>query len=296
MRGFKSLASEPLIQFLLIGLVMFIAHDRLLDGNNPRRIVVDDARLNEIRAIFEEAQGRAPSTQELDDLLVRWVRNEVLFREALKMGLDQGDDMIRSRLILKIRNILFDNLGVETPPDAVLQTWFEENRDAYDLPALYSFEQFRLEDGVDREQAEQLAQTLGSAPPQGRHAAALRRYARRPEVNLSQVFGADDTRRLLSVPDHHWTVLSSVQGLHLARITERFAADPAEFDATRARVMRDWEKSARQLQLARALKKIHDKYDIRYEVDRQPADIAGPDADPAHNAGLREPGRAEPRG
>lgn len=101
---------QPLIQFLLLGALIF-AIDRAVIGNEEdlRSILIDDAKYAEIAGIFQDNQDRTPNAQEMSALTIKWAQNEVLYREARMMGLDKGDEMIRQRLILKLRNVLFNH-------------------------------------------------------------------------------------------------------------------------------------------------------------------------------------------
>jgi hypothetical protein len=272
---------EPLLQFLLLGLLLF-GVDRIVQGKavDPRRIVVDDAKYAEIAAQFEEAEGRAPRPEEVPDLIVKWSQNEVLYREARLMGLDQGDDMIRQRLLLKLRNILFSNIVTQPPPDAELQAWFEARREQYDRAARVDFEQFLLPGGIDAARGDALAQAIGSGPAPAEHEAAVRRYYERPESNVFELFGAAEGQRLVAGADGTWQLLRSSQGLHLARVTRRYPLEPARFEEIRPRVAAEFREAQKRVELAAALKEIVDRYDIRVERRRTP-DAAEPAASAA---------------
>ncbi|MEO0996357.1 MAG: peptidylprolyl isomerase [Pseudomonadota bacterium] len=262
------LLKEPLVQFLLLGAVVFGAERYVfVTTDQPQRIVIDDARYRELVDIFQEGQSRAPSSAEMDELILTWAQNEVFYREALAMELDRGDEMIRQRLILKYRDILFNNLIVELPPDDVLEAWFEEHRAAYDRPALVDFEQFLVADRNERE-ARTLARELGDGRHPERYGGVLRVYRQRPEGNLYSAFGEDGGKALLGAGDNDWTAVQSDHGWHLARITRRYPAEPADFASVRHDIAADWLKQAREREMAATLKEVVDEYDIRYSLSR----------------------------
>lgn len=281
---FQRVVREPLLQFMLLGALLFIA-DRNLPkpADNPRRIVIDADRRAELVAIFEEGQGRSPTPEEMQDLIVTWSQNEVLYREARLMGLDRGDEMIRQRLILKLRNIVFGNVVVPTPNEAELRAWFEAHRDQFDRPERYDFEQFALgEDPGQRAQAQALASELGRGDAPAERVDDVRRYAARPRENLSDLFGEEDAARMLA-QEGAWVVVDTDRGVHLARVTARHPAAPAEFDTVRSRVARGWKEDARKASLSESLKAIVEQFEIVVAPDAPRSDA--PDTTSAGLAG-----------
>lgn len=269
MTTISRLWKEPLVQFLVLGAVV-IGIDRYAIGSadDPRRIVFDDTRYRELVDIFNEGKGRKPTEEEIEELIVTWTQNEVLYREALAMGLDKGDDMIRNRVILKIRNILFNNVVTELPPEDQLEAWFEDNRIAYDRPDLYDFEQFLIAD-ADAAAAQALAAELDDAPHPPDYETAFRRYPHRPGSNLVSVFGEDGGQRLLDAELEHWVPVQSTYGWHLARVTRHVPGEPAVFEEVRHAVAKDWLAIHEQKDLSDALAAIVEDYDFRYQVTQE---------------------------
>ncbi len=280
-RQLGRLGGEPLVQFLALGVLVF-AIDLFVLGkaDNPRRISVNDARYREIVDIFEENQGRQPTGEEVRDLIIKWTQNEILYREAIAMGLDKGDEMIRSRMVLKLRDILFNNLIVETPAEETLRQWFADNRSAYDRPELIDFEQFLASD-LDRESAAGLAAELGSDVHPDAYGAAFRQYPRRIDDNLFAVFDAEDAQAMIDAPTGQWVAVESDLGWHLARVTARYPRVEADFDKVRTTVARDWREAARKRELSEALSEIVAQYDISYEFTADLVEQSLASTDPA---------------
>lgn len=267
-RFFRRLASEPLVQFLLLGFIVFaIDHYVFVNSDNPRRISVGDDRYLELVSIFEDERGRPPSDDEIDDMLIAWTQNEVLYREALSMGLDRGDEMIRSRMVLKIRDVVFNNVIVDVPADDGLEAWFEANRSAYDRPELIDFEQFPVND-LDESSASTLAVELGEGEVPEEYESLSRLYRDRIEGNLFSVFDSDGAQAIVDAPLGHWRVARSDRGLHLSRITRRLPGEKVDFQEVRALVKDDWESFERERQIAEALREIVDQYEIRYDFSQ----------------------------
>ena len=258
----RNLLSEPLAQFLVIGTGIFMLD--IVNSSNeagPNQIVINDNKIYELADDFLAGRGRNPSAKEMDNLIVKWSQNEILFREAKKLELDNGDEMIRSRLILKIRNILFNKVVLDAPPEDELKNWFEENKSAYEKPSLYSFEQFPLEPDDQRDLGVLLQElATGSVLPVN-----TRYYQHRPLSNIASIFGQDAAEKLIDQP-MHWHHVQSQQGSHIARITEVKSAEPITFEVARNRVIQDWKKMSSDLQLADQTHALAKDYHISFEL------------------------------
>lgn len=262
-------ASEPLVQFLLLGVMVFaIDHYVFVNSDNPRRISVDDQRFEELVDIFRDERGRAPTEDEIEELLVAWTQNEVLYREALTMGLDKGDEMIRSRMVLKLRDVVFNNVIVDLPPEQELKAWFEVNRDAYDRPELIDFEQFPIDD-LDEEGAFAMVEKLADKDAPEQYANIMRRYPGRLDSNLFSVFDEAGAQAMIDAPLGTWVAVQSARGPHLARITHRKPGETVTFDEAKALISDDWRGQERQRQIAEILREIVEQYDINYEFTRE---------------------------
>ncbi|MEM6573289.1 MAG: peptidylprolyl isomerase [Pseudomonadota bacterium] len=273
----RQLLREPLTHFLFLGSLIFLVDGWISRGeDDPRKIDVDSRQYRDLVEIFLEGTGRQPTPREVQDLIVQWSQNEVLYREALLLGLDQGDEMIRQRLILKMKNVLFSNVITQPPTDEVLHAWFEQNRDAYDRPALYDMEQFAVPPETSAsELAQRLNETDEVPPPELR----VRRYARRPSANVASLFGPDRSAHVLNAPRGSWQPVETDRGWHLMRVTEVYEQEPADFEKVRSQVAVDWEDNARKQELAAALAAIVEQYQISVDVDLTEPDDADPESE-----------------
>ncbi|MEE2733287.1 MAG: peptidylprolyl isomerase [Pseudomonadota bacterium] len=266
---------EPLLQFLLLAAVLF-AVDGYVMGNrdDPRRIVIDDQRLLDLISIFEEGQGRQPTADELNNLIIKWSQNEILYREAQQLEMDQGDEMIRNRLVLKMRNVLFNRIIVDTPSEDELTTFFEFHRDQYDDPAYYDFELIALPKELNGPAVTALLNALNQGDSTPEQAALLvRRYQQRPLGNLETMLGAHPARALLdSAPpagtgaQPRWSQINAETPIMLARLTHTRDAQPARLAEVRNQVIRDWKQFRNEIQMADQTKALADQYTIRLNL------------------------------
>ncbi len=261
--------SEPLFHFIVIGAFIFLA-DYIFssNGDSHYRIIIDQQRMDDLSDIFIEGQRRQPSEEELDRMIVKWTQNEIFFREAKMLGLDKGDEMIRSRLILKMRNVILNNTTPETPTEKELEDWFNLNRQKYENPETFDFEQVLVRDqdnNLLHDGFESVEHQLNIS--NNRHLPnalnkELRRYLKRPQKSISAIFGDQNGERLIDAELGEWIKVTSDKGVHLARITAVYAPRPIKIEDVKSRLIADWKKTQADFQLAKKTTAIAEKYKV----------------------------------
>src|SRR5262245_55195571 len=127
------IAKEPLLHFLLLGAALFAAYGFLNRSTQAQlgEVIVRAGQIEHMAARFAQFQQRAPTTEELKGLIDQYVREEVLSREAIKLGLDQNDAIIRRRLQQKMEFVATDLATVDEPSDAELTDWLANHPDIF---------------------------------------------------------------------------------------------------------------------------------------------------------------------
>jgi hypothetical protein len=140
MAGLHRLLREPMLHFLALGLGLFLLHGWLggASSGQGERIVITRGRVAQIVAAYERANQRAPLPAELDGLIEDAVREEVLYREAMAMGLDRDDTIVRRRLRQKLEFVAEDLEPVAEPSDARLAAYLQAHAPAYETPPSYT--------------------------------------------------------------------------------------------------------------------------------------------------------------
>lgn len=257
-----SVLRQPLVHFLVLGAVIMAADIAAFGKpDDPRRIVLNDDVYAEIAGVYRDNIGAMPSAEEMETLTRLWLQNEMIYREARIMGLDKGDEAIRSRLNLKLRDALANQAIVEKPDEAGLRAWFEANRAAYDQPESFDFSQMLITDGEEAARAMAAALNAGESEAQAQWATASRGYQRRPRVNLDTAFGEADSAALIDA-DGAFLAVSSERGWHVARVSERHPAEAVDFESVRQRVGEDYKMLERE----RLLLSMYDEIAAKFEV------------------------------
>ena len=142
-QALSKLLREPLLLFLVLGALLFGLHtlvnDPPTDPDTAGRIQVTAANIDQLRAGWQRQMGRPPQPQELQGLIDAFIREEVLVREALALGLDRDDTIVRRRLAQKMNFLVEDLALLNEPTEADVSDYFEQNPDQYRKPPRISF-------------------------------------------------------------------------------------------------------------------------------------------------------------
>ena len=120
----RTLLSEPLTHFFVLGLLLFALYATVSDesGQSAEEIVVDRARIGSLVSSFKKTWQRPPTADELQGLVDAWVREEILYREGVAIGFDRDDPVVRRRVAQKM-SFVADGMVPEAPDDAELEVW-----------------------------------------------------------------------------------------------------------------------------------------------------------------------------
>ena len=128
---FSKLLKEPLFHFLLIGTGLFFLFSQLNsdeEASNTQQIIMDKSKIEVLTNNFMEENGRIVTQKEMQELLENDIREEVLYREAIAVGLDKDDLIIRHRLAQKMQYLFEDVAMIDEPSDEVLKAYFPKSQ------------------------------------------------------------------------------------------------------------------------------------------------------------------------
>lgn len=274
----RRLVREPMLHFLLIGAALFVLYGALNRGRSdaPREIVISAARVEAIAENFAAVWMRPPTAAELKGLIDDYVAEEVYYREAIAMGLDQDDTVIRRRLRQKMEFISDGIADSAEPSDAQLQGYLEQNRGKFAQPAELTFRQVYLSaerrgDRVRADAEQLLAELQANAgpvdPAEAGDATLLpaTMEAASPQ-SIANAFGQEFARQVDEAPLGQWAgPIESSFGLHLVRVDERTTGKAPVLAEIRPVVLREWQADARRRHNISLLATLRDKYDVRVE-------------------------------
>ena len=270
------LAREPLLHFFIAGAALFALYTALNPDamRSEQEIIVDRARVNSLSSQFERVWQTAPTDSELQGLIDAWVREEILYREGMAMGLERDDQVIRRRVAQKVM-LLADSRIAAAPGDEELQAWLASNPERYRLPAVYTLRQVYF--NVQRPAGE-LQQAVADALHQlqvgTRTAADVGDSILLPatlehatETEVGRIFGADFADALAPLPVGEWAgPIRSGYGLHLVKIDAREPGRAAVLEEVRAAVLRDFVNDQANRLNESFYEALKSRYSIRVEA------------------------------
>jgi len=285
----KTFFSEPLVQFVIIGSLLFIALQTLtpqsVTGHDVYDIVVSDEALINYQQLqaksFRKGAGKqlfhALPADEKKTLVNDYVRDQVLFREAIALGLDENDEVIRRRLIQKMEYI---NQGFynEAPPitESALTAFFTENQSDYQVEASVSFTHiFFAHEKHGREKSKVMAQTLlfdfNKQPAAFTEASQFgdrflfnRNYIERTENYIRGHFGGAFENSLFNLkPSSQWQgPFQSNYGSHLVLMTATSLARLPNLDEVSPLVLADAQRQQQESIKRQAFSELLQKYTV----------------------------------
>ena len=279
---------EPLLHFMLLGALIFIAYGQLSgDGAREGEIVVSRGQQDNLSHGFTRTWQRAPTAEEFKGLLDNYVREEIAYRAGVAAGMDRDDTVIRQRVQQKLELLAEDVATLAVPTDDQLQDFLATHPENFQVEPQLSlrhvyFSRDRRGDAVLAD-ASALLQRIGSAGPEGQfeqfgdplplpfHFVNMR------TGELAQLFGTVFTEGLAGLETGRWAgPVESGFGLHLVYIEQRTEGRVAALDEVREAVQREWFGQRRREALDGLYERLAQDYTIRIESRDDPVTQRAP--------------------
>lgn len=259
---------EPLLHFLVLGGVLFFLDKALNQPEDQiRQITISPNTKQELNIIFKNSRGREPSDEELTSMVETWLKNELLYREGITLGLDKGDPMIRERVIHKMRLLIMNSIVIEQPNEDQLRQWFEKNREKYDKPKRFDFAMIKVDkqQGDGKPEAERLLLAIENGDEPAGIGRKSRGFRNRSRESIADMFGDEFTDTLITYPLREWQVTLSKQGWILARLDAVYEGEAAEFEKWRWKIEKDWQEYRQRKLANEALDELRNTYRVELQ-------------------------------
>ena len=276
-----SFLRHPFTHIMLLGLLVAAA---VLVAKGPptgdvtKRVVVTGGDLLQLRAGFMRTWQREPTLSELRGELERFVRQEILYREALARGYDRDDLVVRRAMQQKMEFLAASQGTQEPPTEEEIEAFFALRRERYRLPAVVSFAQVyvNLDAHADPARAaDDLRARLERDDPgpealveYGDSIMLQPTFRSQTEQDVRSTFGEDFAAAVVELEPGSWQgPIRSGYGLHLVKVTELEPSRIPEWREVAARVVSDMEYEARNASKEQLYQEIAQSYQVVMDAE-----------------------------
>lgn len=275
------LLREPLLHFIFIGAVIYLLYGVFAEpvmDETDKTIVVSAGETEWMQSSWQKRWNRPPTDKEMDGLIQQYIRETVLYREALTMGLNQHDQVIRRRLAQKLEFLARDLASLAPPTEEELLAYFTEHQARYQEPTRYTFTQVFIDPDKRGDatlaDAETIKATLIAQGDAIEDAGALgddfmlqNYYPDKDPLEIRKYFGSGFAESLVELSPGQWhgPVLSGY-GVHLVYVSNVTAPPAPVFAELRERVTQDWKAERGEELNEKFYASLRDRYTIVIEA------------------------------
>lgn len=264
----KKLFREPLVHFLGGALLVFAFFWATGADRDPAdyHIELTQGDIDRLAAGWQQNFRRPPTKEELDGLIEQELSEEIYYREALRLGLDRNDPVVRRRLTTKMQFLNAEDADSGPPDDKILQKWLDDHADKYVQSSVYDFDQIYLGQQPQGDPVKLLAGLNDGSVKPADIAQTTLLPGTLTGVHSSEIarqFGEKFAASLEGLGTRKWAgPIASGFGVHLVKITAKRPSERASLDQVRQQVINDWQAA----QNAAREKRIMDQYRAQYDI------------------------------
>ena len=273
---------EPLIHFFVLGLVIFGLHGLLEEepqvADDPFLVEVTSADIEWFRTMWSKRMGREPTVQELRGQVNQLIREQILSREAVSMGLDEGDMVVRRRLAQKMDFLFKDLSDIREPSEGELRAYLRGNRETYEVPEKVTFTHIyfnadeRGEEGA-AEAVRRLVKRLNANEGVPADVSGLgdpfllqSNYSDKTLAEVRREFGTQFANMVWELEPLTWQgPVSSGYGLHAVYVRERSDATLPAFGDLQEKLKADWMAERQRETTRKAYQEVRGRYRVLLE-------------------------------
>ena len=300
-RILSGLLREPLVHFLAIGGVLLGAYS-LLDRApeeeaSPKEIVLTVDSMAQLLMIFESQWKRQPTQDEFNAMIEDRIRQDVLYREALALGLDKEDTIVKRRMVQKMQFLAEDVAAQQEPTSDELRAWFAGHTDLFTVPARISFRHLYFSPdkrgGSARDDAGKALAGLDGAPQNaaltgslGDHFMFQDYYGDRASQAIAGEFGVEFADAVATLQPGSWQgPVKSGYGWHLVFVDNKTAARVPAFEEVEQEVKTAWLGTQKAEAWRKAYEEMRAKYTVIMPVPAEADEAGAPEGTVAQTPG-----------
>jgi peptidyl-prolyl cis-trans isomerase C len=262
---------------LLVAALFFLSLGPPVAESDRTRVVITDADVAHVRAKWVRTWNRPPTAEELQGALQRYLREEILYREALAKGLDRGDPTVKLALVRKLSMMAAGTADQREITDPEIEAYFALRKERYRIPQRTSL----LQVFVNRDQrgeaagehARQILEALRERQPGGYELGSFgdplmldQFFTDATDQDLARTFGGPFVDAVSSLEPGDWQgPVESGYGLHLVQVIERTPSRLPEWQQVRERILEDMRYEARRAAEDQFFQEVASGYRVSYD-------------------------------
>jgi len=277
MRRLKAAAVHMTFLGLLVAALFFLSLGPPVAESDRTRVVITDADIAHVRAKWMRTWNRPPTAEELQGALQRYLREEILYREALAKGLDRGDPTVKLALVRKLSMMASGLADQREISDQEIEAYFALRNERYRIPQRTSLRQVFVNrdqrgEGAEGHAREVLA-ALRERQPQPRELAAFgdplmldQSFTEATDQDLARSFGGPFVDAVTALVPGEWQgPVASGYGLHLVQVVDRKPSSLPEWQQVRERILEDMRYEARRAAEDQFFQEVASGYRVSYD-------------------------------
>ena len=272
MNTLLKILKDPFSHFIIIGILLFVSYQIITPDEQQldNQITISEKEVGNIIVNWKKRWNSAPTTAQLTNLIEQQIREEILYREALMLNLQQGDTVIRRRLADKMAFIVNDIVVPTQATDKQLQDFMKKFPDKFLIAERISFKHYYFNPDLYSDKEMQVAlliakqQLIKGLPVASDDFAGKSEFNLLPEHQIARLFGREFPQKLTSLSVDEWSEpIQSGYGKHLVKISQRSEGALAQLDDIRDYVLQEW----RAQQQITANIEVYQSLRSNYEID-----------------------------
>jgi len=274
MNTFKKILKEPVVLFILFGLILFVAYQYVTDyyDQQNKRIEVSQAQVELLRESFTKTWNRQPTEQELNAQIENFIKDEIFYKEAVAIGLDKSDVAVKRRL-RQIMELMMDEMATVYPSEDQLKKYLSENPDKFKADPMISFRHIYFSTDHREKAIEVLSKLKETLPVDAGNFEGLalipNEFSGETYRAVERLFGKSFTDEVFTLEAGSWEgPLESAYGFHLVYVSEITVGYIPELLEIWDEVEREWSLERRTEFKEQQYLQIKEKYNIRF-VDNE---------------------------
>ena len=258
--------TKKLLSFLCIGLVILLLDIWLDSSNQDKTIILYDDEILSLIETWTAQVGRPPNDEDLRGIINQLVEEEILYREALKLGLDKDDIIIKRRLAQKIGFLKQGEQSVP-PTDLQLKQYFESEAAEYFIETRFSFTHLYF--SKEKKGAERALNSLKQLVnqdiiPDSDPFLMGKNFLNKTAKEIDRDFGEGFSKNLIEAKLRQWIgPFKSTYGSHLVKISKVVKARKPNYNEVKKAVLLDYLLEKKQKEMRSYIEELKNQYDVQ---------------------------------